>query len=173
METSLARQNFSQDSEAVLNKQINIEFTASYTYQSMAAYLSRSSVSLPGLAKYCAECAEEERGHALKLIDYVTKRGGKAVLLPLAQPESEWTSAVHIMSTILELEREVNAALLAAHKVASDSQDPQLTDYLEGEFLEEQVKAIHEVASMMTQLKRVGGDGLGLYLWDRELLEHK
>lgn len=33
----------------------------------------------------------------------------------------------------------------------------------------ERVHAIEKVAKGLTQLERVGGDGLGLYLWDQAL----
>lgn len=44
----------------------------------------------------------------------------------------------------------------------------QMTDFLEGEYLKEQVEAIKEMADHVTQLKRVG-TGLGEYMYDKEL----
>ncbi|RUO96495.1 hypothetical protein BC936DRAFT_141942 [Jimgerdemannia flammicorona] len=63
---------------------------------------------------------------------------------------------------------DVNKSLLNLHKIAEESNDPQLCDYIESNFLEEQVKSIKALASMCTQLNRVG-DGLGVYLWDQQL----
>jgi len=54
------------------------------------------------------------------------------------------------------------------HKVASERNDPHLTDYLEGKFLDEQVEAINKIAKMHTNLVRVG-DGLGVFVFDKEL----
>jgi ferritin heavy chain len=48
--------------------------------------------------------------------------------------------------------------------------DPHLSDYLEGEFLDEQVKSIKEYADYITNLKRVG-TGLGEYIFDKEELQ--
>ncbi len=45
--------------------------------------------------------------------------------------------------------------------------DPHLMDYIEAEFLEEQVKSIKEYADYITNLKRVG-PGLGEYIFDKE-----
>ena len=45
--------------------------------------------------------------------------------------------------------------------------DPHLADYLESEFLDEQVKSIKEYADYITNLKRVG-PGLGEYIFDKE-----
>ncbi len=49
---SLARFNLSKESEDGINRQILVELSASYTYLSMAAWLSRDSVALQGLAEY-------------------------------------------------------------------------------------------------------------------------
>jgi len=48
--------------------------------------------------------------------------------------------------------------------------DPHLADYLESEFLDEQVKSIKEYADYITNLKRVG-PGLGEYIFDKEELQ--
>jgi len=48
--------------------------------------------------------------------------------------------------------------------------DPHLTDFLEGEFLDEQVKSIKEYADYITNLRRVG-PGLGEYIFDKEELQ--
>ena len=44
-----------------------------------------------------------------------------------------------------------------------------MTDFLEGEYLAEQVDAIKEISDHITQLKRVG-QGLGEYTYDHEAL---
>jgi ferritin heavy chain len=52
----------------------------------------------------------------------------------------------------------------------SSSRDPHLSDYIEDEFLDEQVKSIKEYADYITNLKRVG-TGLGEYIFDHEELQ--
>ncbi len=61
-------------------------------------------------------------------------------------------------------------ALLDLHKVAERSNDPQMTDFIEGEFLKEQVEAIKEFGDLLTRIRRAG-DGLGLHVIDKELLD--
>jgi len=39
--SSRIRQNFSEDAEALLNKQINMEFYASFVYLSMSSWFAR------------------------------------------------------------------------------------------------------------------------------------
>ena len=51
----------------------------------------------------------------------------------------------------------------------SPIQDPEFTNFIEEHFLPEQVEGQKMLADMITNLKRVGGDGVGLYLFDQEL----
>ena len=166
---SLARQNFSAALETAINAQINAELTASYTYQALAAHFDRDDVALPGFRDFFKHQSDEEREHAQKLIDYVNKRGGRVSFDNIQKPPvTTWDSALKAFEFALALEREVNEKLLNLHKIAADNNDPQATDFLEGEFLEEQVESIKQLSDHVTNLKRVG-EGLGVYLFDKNL----
>merc|ERR1712083_732633 len=118
MAVSKIRQNYHEDCEALINKQINMEFYASYVYLSM------------------------------KLMEYQTKRGGRVVFQDVAKT--------------------VNQSLLDLHKVAGDKGDGHLCDFLESEYLAEQVEGIKAIGDLIVKMKRAG-DGLGLYLIDKEM----
>jgi ferritin heavy chain len=164
------RQNFHEESESALNAQINMELTASYAYQSMAVYFDRHDVALPGFSKFFAENSNEEREHAQKLMKYVNSRGGRVALRDVPRPASEeWANGLSALQAALELEKSVNQSLINLHEVASKHQDAHLTDYLEGEFLDEQVEAIKKLGDLITKLNRAGPQGLGEYLFDKDL----
>merc|ERR1711860_26575 len=167
MSFSKVKQNFHSETESLINKQINMELYASYVYLSLSAYFARDDVALHGFAKRFRDASHEEREHAEKLIDYQNMRGGRVVFREVAKPPSdEWGTAIE---ATLELEKTVNESLLTMHKSAGDKNDAQFTDFLEGEFLKEQVEAIKEIGDLITRMKRAG-DGLGLHLVDKELL---
>ncbi|KAJ3366984.1 Stores iron in a soluble, non-toxic, readily available form [Allomyces javanicus] len=166
---SIARQNYHDACIEGLNQQINMELKASHIYLSLHAYFSRDNIALPGLAHFFKESSDEEREHAQKMIDYQIARGGKVVLQSIAAPEIEWQSAKNAMEFTLQLEKEVNKSLLQLHAVADQNSDPHMADFIESEFLGEQVEAIKKISDFLTQLNRVGADGLGLYLWDKDL----
>jgi ferritin heavy chain len=167
---SKIRVNFHSESEANINKQINMELHASYVYMAMASYFNRDDVALHGFAKRFQENSDEERGHAMKLIDYQNMRGGRVVFHDINKPVAqEWSSALHAIECQLELEQSVHKALLELHKCADSHGDAQLTDFIEGEYLKEQVEAEKEVGDMVTKIKRVGSDGLGIHIIDKEL----
>lgn len=164
------RQNFTAESEAGINKQINLELYASYVYQSMAMYFDRDDVALPGFSKFFKHNSDEEREHAEKFMKYQNKRGGRIVLQNIQKPErDEWGSGLEAMQAALTLEKNVNQSLLDLHKVAESQNDVHLGDFLESEYLEEQVESIKQLSDYVTMLKRVG-PGLGEYQFDKETL---
>ncbi|WP_235243578.1 ferritin family protein, partial [Escherichia coli] len=152
---SQVRQNYHEDCEAAINKQINLELYASYVYLSMGYYFERDDVALPGLAKFFKESSDEEREHGQKLMKYQNRRGGRIVLQAISAPSlQEWGSGHDALQAALDLEKQVNQCLLDLHGIASKFSDPHLTNMLEDEFLEEQVESIKKLGDMITKLKR-------------------
>ncbi|XP_043477568.1 soma ferritin-like [Leptopilina heterotoma] len=166
---NVIRQNYSTECEDALNKQINLELQASYVYLSMAYHFQRSDVALHGLHKYFKHASDEERDHAMKFMDYQNKRGGSIRLMDVsAPPKHEWGTAKDAMSEALALEKRVNENLLRLHAIASNHNDAHFMDFLEGEYLTEQVDSIRAIAAHVTNLERVG-EGLGVFVFDKEL----
>ena len=166
---SKIRLNFHSESEALINKQINLELHASYVYMAMATYFDRDDVALHGFAKKYREDSEEEREHAMKLIKYQNQRGGRVVFQDVCKPiDQEWKSALHAVEASLEMEQTVHKSLLEMHKVADSHGDAQMTDFIEGEYLKEQVEAEKELGDLITKMKRAG-DGLGVHIIDKEM----
>lgn len=164
---SLIRQNFHEDNENAINKQINMELHASYVYLALAYQFDRHDVALKGFYEYFKKNSDEEREHAQKLMKYLNERGGTIRLEPVQPPSKyDFQTGLEAMHVALKLERDVNDSLLKLHKIASQREDPHLTDFLEEEFLDEQVKAIKEIGSHITNLNRVGS-GLGEYQFDK------
>merc|ERR1719460_1342481 len=115
---------------------------------SMAYHFDRDDVALPGFHKYMKKASDEERENVKK-------------------PErDEWGTGLEAMQTALDLEKHVNQALLDLHKIAENHGDSQMTDFIEGEFLKEQVEGIEQVANYCTMLKRCGA-GLGEFQFDK------
>jgi len=162
------RQNYHEESEAKVNRQINLELYASYTYLAMAFHFDRDDVALGNIHKFFLKASDEEKEHAQKLMKFQNQRGGRIMLQDIKVPEkNEWSCAAEAMSDALELEKHVNQSLLEMHKVASKHEDAQMTDFLEANYLTEQVEAIKELGGFVTNLKRVG-TGLGEYMFDKE-----
>merc|ERR1712226_234210 len=103
--TSKIRQNYHEECEALINKQINMEFYASYVYLSMSSFFNRDDQAFHGFASFFKKSSNEEREHGMKLMEYQTKRGGKFVFQDIAKPSSsEWGTPLQAMEAALELE---------------------------------------------------------------------
>jgi len=147
-----------------------MELYASYVYASMATYFDRDDVALQGFHKFFKKSSDEEREHAQKFMTYQNKRGGRVVLKDIQKPaKDEWGTPLEVMQAALELEKAVNQSLLELHTVAARNNDPHMTDFIEEEFLKEQVESIKQISEYITNLKRVGS-GLGEYMFDKETL---
>ncbi|KAK1563168.1 hypothetical protein Q3G72_023400 [Acer saccharum] len=171
---SMARQTYSDECEAAINEQINVEYNASYVYHALFAYFDRDNVALKGLAKFFKESSEEEREHAEKLMEYQNIRGGRVKLHSILMPPSDFEhvekgDALYAMELTLSLEKLVNEKLLNLHSVADRHNDPQMTDFIESEFLTEQVESIKKISEYVAQLRRVG-KGHGVWHFDQMLL---
>merc|ERR1712180_10678 len=169
MAVSKIRQNYHEDCEALINKQINMEFYASYVYLSMSSYFNRDDQALHGFAEHFKTESGEERAHGMKLMEYQTKRGGRVVFQDIAKPTTmEWGTPLEAMEAALELEKTVNQSLLDLHKACDSKGDAHLCDFIEAEFLGEQVEGIKEIGDLITKMKRAG-NGLGLHIMDKEI----
>ncbi|KAK6932968.1 Ferritin/DPS protein domain [Dillenia turbinata] len=172
--SSLARQKFSDECEAAINEQINVEYNVSYAYHSLFAYFDRDNVALRGFAKFFNESSEEEREHAEKFMKYQNKRGGRVRLQSIVMPLSDFDhdekgDALYAMELALSLEKLTNEKLLNLHNIAGKNNDAQLAQFVEGEFLTEQVKTIKKISEYVAQLRRVG-KGHGVWHFDQMLL---
>uniref|UniRef100_A0A674I1Q3 Ferritin n=1 Tax=Terrapene triunguis TaxID=2587831 RepID=A0A674I1Q3_9SAUR len=93
----------------------------------------------------------------------------RPILKPLSYPPpDEWGNRLEA----LQLEKTVYQALLDVHKLAMEKNDPpppRLCDFLESNYLEEQVKAIKQLGDHLTNLKHLGvpQNGMGEYLFDK------
>jgi len=124
-----------------------------------------------GSTKFFKKNSDEEREHAEKLMKFQNQRGGRIVLQNIVKPSvEEWSSGLEAMQNALELEKTVNQSLLDMHKLAESRMDAQMADFIENNYLTEQVEAIKQLGEYVTNLKRVG-EGLGVYMFDKETLD--
>ena len=166
---SQVRQNYHQECEALVNKQINLELYAFYTYTSIGYYFDRDDVAMSGFRDFFLKNAEEEYDHAKKFMKFQNERGGRIVLADIRAPEkNEWGTGLMAMEAALALERSVNQSILDLHKVADSKGDPQMCDFLETHFLTEQTEAIKQLGDYCTQLRKVGS-GHGEWHFQKEL----
>lgn len=163
---------WSVNCENALNRQINLEFHASYAYHYLFSHFNKNSIGLDNIANFFNKCSLEEREHAHKLIEYQNKRGGTVVFSGINIIDSslldDKTCTVESFRLALQLEQKVYESLLSLHKIADSAGDPQFADFLEGEYLEEQINAIDELKRYISRLELIGDNGHGIWNFNQE-----
>jgi len=166
---SAVRQNYSEACESWYQQADQHGTLCELLYQSMAYHFDRDDVAMKGTFNWFKKASDEERDHAQMLMEYQNKRGGRIVLQDVKAPGDSWNGHVHALEDALALERKVNESLLSLHGVASANNDAHLCDFLETNYLDEQVQSINEIAKLIVNAKRCG-DGLGAYVFDKETM---
>lgn len=149
-----------------LNEQIRHELDSAYLYLSMAAYFE--ALNLPGFARWMRVQAREELGHAMKFFDHLCDRGERVVLQALAQPPADFASPRAAFEQALAHERWITGRIRGLYELAVRENEPSSLPLLQW-FLEEQIEEERSVEQILAQLQRIGEDGIGLVLMDREL----
>ncbi|KAH9491209.1 fts3-like protein [Dermatophagoides farinae] len=171
-QSSKIRMNFHQDCENGINRLINLELYASYTYQQMANHFNRDDVALLGFEKFFNESSQQHRKHYEHFIQLQNQRGGHIVLDDIQKPiEHRWSSGLEAMNAAMELEKTMNQSLLDLHSLASKHNDPHFADFIESHYLDEQVEVIKKLSTFITNLERCGGTGIGEYFFDHYTLQ--
>ncbi|PIE15864.1 MAG: ferritin [Rhodobacterales bacterium] len=149
-----------------LNQQINSELKASYEYLAMAAYFE--SVDLPGFAKWFRAHSVEETGHAMRIFDFVNRRGGRVELTAIEQPRVEYDSAEDVMQTALAMERVVTSQIHALFEIAMAEKEYGTQNMLQW-FLEEQVEEEDLFSSTLAQVQAAEAKPWNLMMLDKQL----
>lgn len=165
----IMRQNFAKSCEQKLNDQINMELKACHQYLVMAFHFDRADVSAPGIFGFFLKASTEEREHAEKIMKYMNKRGGVIHLSAVPEPLPCFPNSLAAFKHALQMELEVNQHLLDVHALAAKENDPNLCDFIEANFLQEQVDGQKILADYIRQLERAEDD-LGEYLFDKYML---
>merc|ERR1719260_594728 len=165
------RQNYHEECEALVNKQINMQLYASHVYIALYSYFTRADQALPGFAHFFRKFSNAERNHGGALLKYQAKRGGKVVLQDITKPNRmEWGTPLEAITAVLELEKTVTRTLQDLQAKAMEKKDFHLVDFIQKKFVGKKMNIIKETGDCLTKIKRAG-DGPGLYIVDRDIQE--
>src|SRR4030095_5799124 len=148
-----------------LNNQMNSEFFAEYEYLSMAAYFHE--MTLDGIANYFHVQAQEEHFHAMKIFHFITNKGGKIVLKPIAQPDVEVVSPVAVFEMALEHEQKVTRTINKLMDEVIKENDHAVNNFLRW-YVDEQVEEEALATKSLGKMNLVKGQGEGLLILDQE-----
>lgn len=155
--------------EEALNKQVRMEAASSQTYLAMASW-AEVQAGLPGVAQFFYAQSDEERVHMLKLMHYINERGGVAVVPALDQPQASFESITALFAAFLQSEENVSASINDLVELTLKQKDYSTHNFLQW-YVTEQMEEENLARQLNDQLKLIGADKSGLYLFDRDLLQ--
>jgi len=160
----------SEKMNEALNVQANRELYSSYLYLSMSYYFE--SINMLGFASWMRVQAGEELVHAMKMLDYVAGRGGRARMLAVEAPQAEWGSPVQAFQHVWEHERAVTGLIHSLVKVAQAERDEQALAFLQW-YVSEQVEEEESTDEVLNLVSAAGNDPEALAAADRKLGERR
>ena len=135
-----------------LNDQIGRELNAAHQYTAVAAYYDRET--FPRLAKFFFDQAEEERGHAMKMVGYLRDTGSDLRLGEIASPRTSFADHVEPIGLALEHEKKVTVSISALFEIARETNDYASESFMQW-FVDEQVEEEATMDALLQVAERV------------------
>jgi len=147
------------------NEQIQHELFSGYLYLSMSAHFDQEN--LPGFAHWMRLQAQEELAHAIRLFDYVLRRGAKAELRGIDAPPTDFGSPLAVVEGVLEHERKVTGLIHRLFELSGKEGDWAAQQELQW-FIAEQVEEEDSAATARDQVRMAGEDQSALLMLDQQ-----
>ena len=135
-----------------LNAQIGREYAAAHQYTAIASWYDAETY--PRLSKFFYDQAEEERGHARKMTDYLLEIGQPVRLGEVAAPVNDFSDHVEPIRLALEQERTVSVEIDKLFEIARETRDHASEIFLQW-FVTEQVEEEDSIGGLLQVAERV------------------
>ena len=156
----------SERMQEAMNAQVNAEFWSAYLYLSMSMHFEKEGYK--GIANWFAVQFKEEQDHATIFMNYINSRDGKVTLAPIDAVDTSWNSILHAYEETLRHERVVTGRINDLYTIALEDRDYASQSMLKW-FIDEQVEEEETARDYIDALKKIGDNGYGLYMFDKEL----
>ncbi|XP_036121756.1 ferritin light chain-like [Molossus molossus] len=134
-------QKYFTEVEAIVKPLVNLHLQASYNNFSLGFSFNHDDMPLENMGHFFRELAKEKLKGTKHLLKMQNQCGDHSLfqnVLELSQ--DEWGKTQDTMEAILDIEKNLNEALVDLHALGSIHTNPHLCDFLENHFLDEQVK---------------------------------
>ncbi|NBI67424.1 ferritin [Pseudoflavonifractor sp. 60] len=150
----------------LLNDQVNKELYSAYLYLDFSIFYE--DVGLDGFANWYKIQAQEERDHALLMMQYLQNNGEKVELKAIAKPDKELKDRLQVLELGLEHERYVTGLIHAIYDAAYNVRDFRSMQFLDW-FVKEQGEEEKNAEDMVKKMKLFGDDAKSLYMLNSEM----
>lgn len=147
-----------------LNEQIKKEIYASNLYLSMSSWCFKNGFD--GAGQFLFIHADEENGHAKKLITYLNETDSKVELQSIDKPEVDFKSLLDVFEKTYQHEVYVTESINELVSFMLDNKDYSTFNFLQW-YVAEQHEEEALFRGIVDKIKLIGEQGNGLYLADQ------
>ena len=149
----------------LINTQINKEFYSAYLYLLFSNFYDEKG--LDGYANWYKIQAQEERDHAMLMLEYMRLNSEKITLEAIDKPEKKLETLMDPLKAGLEHEQYVTSLINDIYAEAYAVKDFRTMQFLDW-FVKEQLEEEKNAEDMITKMELFGNDSKGLYMLDAE-----
>lgn len=150
----------------LLNNQVNKEFYSAYLYLEFANFFVEEGLN--GFANWYQVQAQEERDHAMLMVQYLQNNDAKVVFEAIDKPEAPRSSALDILKAGYDHECYVTGLIHTIYDAAYTVKDFRTMQFLDW-FVKEQGEEETNASDLIKKMELFGTDPKSLYLLDNEL----
>lgn len=140
-----------------LNQQVQYEFGAEHRYLAIAACFER--IGLKRFGALFFQQAAEEHGHAMKIVDYIMRRGGVVEFRGVPAPPNEYPSGEAMVQAALDAELFVTKCVDEITDLAEAEKDYATRSFIQWK-VDEQVEEVQTMSDLLTLVQMAGPDQL-------------
>ena len=149
----------------LINDQINKELYSAYLYLDFSIFYEEKGLS--GFANWYKIQAQEERDHAMLMLEYLQINSEKVTLLAVDKPDKVMKELMDPLKFGLEHEQYVTSLINNIYAEAYENKDFRTMQFLDW-FVKEQLEEEKNAEDMITKMELFGSDPKGLYMLDNE-----
>lgn len=163
-----ARTSLKEEIEILLNNQVKMEAEASAKYLAMASWCDRNGYR--NSAAYFLKQSDEERGHMLKIFNYIMTVGGTAVSPEVPAVKQEFASFRSVFEAALQSEINVTQSINRIVTQTRREEDYATETFMQW-FVNEQIEEEDNARRAIELFDVIGEEGTGRYHIDKAILK--
>ena len=150
----------------LINDQINKELYSAYLYLDFSVYYEEEG--LDGFANWYKIQAQEERDHAMLMMQYLQNNSEKVTLKAIDKPGKELNDKLKVLEYGLEHEKYVTSLIHTIYDAAYNVRDFRTMQFLDW-FVKEQGEEEKNAEDLIKKMQLFGGDAKSLYMLNNEM----
>jgi bacterioferritin B len=135
-----------------LQAQIGREFAAAHQYTAIGTHYDAQTY--PRLARFFYKQGDEERAHAMRMINYLIDSGVQPQFGEIAAPTVAFEDLVQPIRHALDQEKQVTVSIAKLFEIARETRDYASESFMQW-FVDEQVEEESSIQSLLDVAERV------------------